>query len=116
MPRGVTFTYTLFVVPTRPPPRSTLFPYTTLFRSCAFGDMATSGPTSSYVIHVTATTHQADCGILHNTVSDDSTNLDAPHPPTSHITLHCPNLTLTKTADPGPFSAGDQVGFTVTVH
>ena len=83
--------------------------------SCTF---ATLDEGASKTIHVSGVTDAQDCGTLSNTAtvaadnegSDQTDNSD-----TATITVQCPNLTITKTADNASVNAGSDIGFTVTV-
>lgn len=84
--------------------------------SCNFGDLAS---TDSKTVHVSATTGAANCGTLTNTatvsVTNEATADTADNSSTASITVACPGLVLSKTADNGTVSAGDAVGFLITV-
>ena len=70
----------------------------------------------SETVHVTSGTDFASCATYTNTASATATNADPPKDATASVTVQCPSITFTKTADPkGPVSAGDPIGFTVTV-
>src|SRR5436190_15784135 len=83
--------------------------------TCTF---ATLDEGTSKTIHVSGVTDAQDCGTLSNTVtvaadnegSDQTDNSD-----TATITVNCPDLTITKTADRASVNAGSDVGFTVTL-
>jgi uncharacterized repeat protein (TIGR01451 family) len=83
--------------------------------SCTF---ATLDEGASKTIHVSGVTDAQDCGTLSNTAtvaadnegSDQTDNSD-----TATITVQCPNLTITKTADNASVNAGSDIGFTVTL-
>jgi uncharacterized repeat protein (TIGR01451 family) len=83
--------------------------------SCTF---ATLDEGASKTIHVSGVTDAQDCGTLSNTAtvaadnegSDQTDNSD-----TATITVNCPNLTITKTADNASVNAGSDIGFTVTL-
>jgi uncharacterized repeat protein (TIGR01451 family) len=84
--------------------------------SCAFGDLA---PGASRTILVSGATDAADCGVLENTATvaagneaqSDTTNNSS----TASISVNCASLSLSKTADAASVSAGDPIGFTITV-
>src|SRR5207253_767792 len=79
--------------------------------SCGPATVASGG---SVTVHVTSHTTSASCGTYDNTASFTSTNGGtASH--TATITVNCPDLTITKTADAASVSAGDDIGFTVTL-
>src|SRR5439155_21832284 len=63
-----TIPYTYFFILTRPPPRSTLFPYTTLFRSNSHPTYGFSDQKSTPVC----------CGELRIDLGVSDTNLDSP--------------------------------------
>ncbi|TMK36025.1 MAG: DUF11 domain-containing protein [Actinobacteria bacterium] len=83
--------------------------------SCTF---ATMDEGASKTIHVSGVTDVQDCGTLSNTAtvaadnegSDQTDNTD-----TATITVNCPDLTITKTADAASVNAGSDIGFTVTL-
>ena len=84
--------------------------------TCDFGDLA---PNATRTVHVSGETDASDCGELLNvaTVSasneaDDDASDNASE---ATITVQCPDLTVLKEADASPVSAGDEVGFTITV-
>jgi len=83
---------------------------------CAFGDMAES---ATAAVHIVGPTDQADCGTLTNTATvaadNQDANFGADDSATATVTVECPDLSITKVADKGSVSAGDQVGYTVTV-
>ncbi len=84
--------------------------------TCAFGDLPAG---SSRTVTVSGTTDPADCGVLTNTATVSSTNESsaalANNTSTARITVQCPDLVITKVADAGTVSAGQPIGFTVTV-
>src|SRR5438876_9123410 len=69
----------------RPPPRSTLFPYTTLFRS-PFGEFTgySLGERQREVVRVRAITHRRDAIFQDITVDRKSTRLNSSHPSISY--------------------------------
>src|SRR4051794_35687601 len=78
------------------------------------------GPTTlasgaSATVHVVATTTSANCADLSNTATAALGNGTAPPPANAHVVVQCPNLSIAKTADASPVSAGSQIGFNVTV-
>ena len=84
--------------------------------TCDFGDLA-SGATRT--IHVSGKTDAADCGTLHNTATVSATNESSDdlgnNTSSADITVNCPGISVTKTADDATVDAADQVGFTITV-
>jgi uncharacterized repeat protein (TIGR01451 family) len=65
-------------------------------------------------VHVTSHTTGDSCGTYDNTASFTSTN-GGTGSDTATITVNCPDVTITKTADAASVSAGDDIGFTVTL-
>ncbi len=84
--------------------------------SCDFGDLA-DGQTRT--VTVSGETDAADCGNVDNTAVVAATNEPAENTGNNEddasIVVECADITLTKTADDASVSAGDQIGFTVTV-
>src|SRR5439155_692357 len=74
---------------------------------------------ASVTFHVTSGTSLAGActtSTLTNTVTVTGTNIAvSPLQATASITVNCPNLTLTKTADNSPVNLGDTIGFTITL-
>ena len=73
-------------------------------------------------ITLTAPTSGADCAVIPNTATVDATNepnttqYTANNSDSASIDVLCGNVVIEKTADPaGPVSAGDDIGFDVTV-
>jgi uncharacterized repeat protein (TIGR01451 family) len=85
--------------------------------SCSFGDLA-SGATRT--IHVSGVTDAADCGVLSNTATVGATNepvsAQGNNSSTATITVQCPDISITKVAADDSVSAGDSVGFTISIH
>src|SRR5262249_22158011 len=79
--------------------------------NCSFGDMA---PEVSHSVHVTSATTSASCKEYPNTATASADNTKSVQA-TASTTVNCPNLTITKTADAPSVSAGDPIGFTITV-
>ena len=82
------------------------------------------GPTdlanlASHTVHVVATVPAAECGTFTNEATASADNEAATdltnNTDSDSLTVDCPDVELTKVADTGPFSAGDEIGFTVTV-
>ena len=84
--------------------------------SCDFGNLASG---ASRTIHVSGKTDAADCGTLHNTATVSATNESSDdlgnNTSSADITVDCPGISVTKTADDATVDAADQVGFTITV-
>ena len=89
---------------------------TTGVLSCDFGNLASG---ASRTIHVTGKTDAADCSTLHNTATVSATNESSDdlgnNTSSADITVDCPGISVTKTADDATVDAADQVGFTITV-
>src|SRR6185369_11890183 len=70
-------------------------------------------------VHVKATTSADNCGPVSNTASASATNEKSTdtgnNSATASVTVLCPDIKVEKTADAASVSAGDQIGFTVTV-
>ena len=74
----------------------------------------TLAPGASSSVHVVATTDSADCGTITNTATVTSSN-DGQDSSSATVEVNCAAIEVAKTADASSVSAGDQVGFTVTV-
>jgi uncharacterized repeat protein (TIGR01451 family) len=85
--------------------------------TCSFGDMA---PGASKSVTVSAVSAAANCGTLPNTVTVAATNeADGDkddNTSTATIQVNCGDIQITKTADASPVSAGDAIGFLISVH
>ena len=80
-------------------------------------DLATVNPQQSVgPIHVSATTTPANCGVVSNHASVTTTNGTGGESNVASVTVNCPDLTVSKTADAATVSAGDPIGFTITAH
>src|SRR5207237_281118 len=70
-------------------------------------------------VHVKATTAASNCGSVSNTASASATNEKstdtANNTATASVTVQCPDISTTKTADAATVSAGEQIGYTITV-
>ena len=84
--------------------------------TCSFGDLASG---ASAAVTISGTTDKSDCGVIPNTASVAASNESAAdaadNSDSAAITVNCAQITIAKTADTGTVSAGDQIGFTVTV-
>jgi uncharacterized repeat protein (TIGR01451 family) len=73
---------------------------------------------ASASVHVFGTTDAQDCGVLSNTAnvsaSNEAADSDGNNSATATVTVDCPQIVITKTADDGTVSAGDTIGFTIT--
>ena len=70
---------------------------------------------ADYTIHITAATSASECGIYDNTAKLTTTNANNPNPASAEEVCKPAHVTITKTADASPVSAGDKIGFTVEV-
>ncbi|HLM18901.1 MAG TPA: DUF11 domain-containing protein, partial [Acidimicrobiia bacterium] len=66
-------------------------------------------------VHVIAATDKEDCGTVDNTATVTTTN-DGSDTDSASVEILCGNVDLTKTADADSVSAGDEIGFTVTLQ
>lgn len=66
-------------------------------------------------VHITSSTAFASCATYSNTATVSLTNGVPPSPATAQVTVKCPKLVITKTADSATVTAGSQIGFTITV-
>src|SRR5439155_925359 len=72
------------------------------------------GSGKSFTLHVTATTSFAECTEYDNKATATSDNTPEAHD-SADITCNKPDLSIVKKADASPVSAGDDIGFTITV-
>ncbi|RNL80148.1 DUF11 domain-containing protein [Nocardioides marmorisolisilvae] len=72
------------------------------------------GPGSLPVIHISATTSPADCGTVKNKATITTTNGTGTDSDVATVTVLCPHLAISKTADDATVNVGSQIGFTVT--
>ena len=79
--------------------------------TCSFGDMAAS---ATKTVHITSSTTRLSCAVIDNTATADATNTD-PVSDGASVTVQCPNLSIRKVADSASVSAGDPIGYTITV-
>ena len=70
---------------------------------------------ASVHVHVTSPTTSATCGTVINWAAADSTNDGSPSVGPTSIAVNCPDLAITKVADAAWVSAGDTIGYTVTI-
>jgi uncharacterized repeat protein (TIGR01451 family) len=73
-----------------------------------------NGPGSLPVIHISSQTSTADCGVVKNKATASTTNGAGGDSNLATVTVQCPGLSLSKTADAASVNAGSQIGFTVT--
>jgi LPXTG-motif cell wall-anchored protein/uncharacterized repeat protein (TIGR01451 family) len=78
---------------------------------CTLGDM---GPGDSASVHIVSATTAASGGTYPNTATASADN-NSPVNATATIVVQPPALTITKTADAPQVTAGDKIGFTITV-
>lgn len=83
--------------------------------TCGSKDLA---PGASFSVHVVSdtdpTTEVCVSATLDNTAIADASN-DAPVQATARTAIQCPNIVVTKVADDASVSAGEQIGFQITV-
>jgi uncharacterized repeat protein (TIGR01451 family) len=76
-----------------------------------------AGTSSS--VHITATTSADNCGTVTNSASASATNEASDtltnNSASASVTVNCPDISVTKTADVSPISAGDTAAFTIVV-
>ncbi|MGK2949797.1 MAG: DUF7507 domain-containing protein, partial [Acidimicrobiales bacterium] len=74
---------------------------------------------AEYEITITGTTDAADCGLVTNPVSiaagNEPSSATGNNSDSSSVTVQCPDIDIEKTADDALVSAGDEVGFSITV-
>jgi uncharacterized repeat protein (TIGR01451 family) len=68
----------------------------------------------SFTVHVSADTSAADCGTYNNTATASAEGLP-PVQASASVTCQTAQLTITKTADAASVTAGNAIGFTITV-
>jgi uncharacterized repeat protein (TIGR01451 family) len=66
-------------------------------------------------VHITSPTTGDTCGTVSNSVSATSGNDGSPSVGPVPITVHCPSIGISKTADAASVKGGDQIGFVITV-
>ncbi len=71
-------------------------------------------PGASASVHIVSLTTGRSCGSLDNTASVSTLN-DGSGTASDSVTVTCPVLSITKTADAPSVSAGDPIGYTITV-
>ena len=69
----------------------------------------------SRTVHLTSPTTPASCTTIENTASVSTTN-DGSGSSTASVVVQCPNIEVAKEAVSEPMSAGDPVGFRVTIR
>lgn len=77
--------------------------------------IATLAPGASYTVHVTSGTVFASCTQYPNTATVTVGNESGTFTSQASITVQCPSLAITKTADATPVSTGTSIGFQVVV-
>ena len=78
---------------------------------CDFGTMA---PESSWSVRLVSPTTYETCSIVSNTAEITLSNGD-PVTSTDEVTVLCPDPVIMKIADQESVSAGDQIGFSITI-
>jgi uncharacterized repeat protein (TIGR01451 family) len=83
--------------------------------SCNFGTVIATG---SKTVHITSPTTSGSCGTVSNTATTAASNEANTANNSSgavDITVLCPDLSVSKTADAASVDAGDSIGYTITV-
>jgi len=84
--------------------------------TCDFTSLAESAVVT---LHIKGETKAANCGNLHNAVvvsaSNEVPDDQFPNAASADITVLCPTIVITKTADNATVSAGDGIGFVIEV-
>ena len=91
--------------------------WTLVGNSLTFGP-ATLDAGQSRTVRVERLSTPADCGTVDNTVTGFATNEPAssqPNTASDSVDVLCPDITVAKTADESPISAGEVASFTITV-
>ncbi|MGK2947794.1 MAG: SpaA isopeptide-forming pilin-related protein, partial [Acidimicrobiales bacterium] len=74
---------------------------------------------AEYEVTISGTTDAADCGLVTNPVSiaagNEPSSATGNNSDSSSVTVQCPDIDIEKTADDALVSAGDEVGFSITV-
>lgn len=85
--------------------------------TCSFGDLA---PGATRTVNLSGVTDAEDCRVLTNTAtvgaSNESTADQADNTGTGTVEVLCGNVTLEKVADDDVVSAGETIGYLITVH
>jgi len=71
-------------------------------------------PAATATVHITSTTTSASCGTVRN-VAHISTSNDGDAEAAAEIEVLCANISITKTAEKPLVSAGDPIGYEITV-
>jgi len=66
-------------------------------------------------VHIVSPTTAESCGLVHNTAHVATTNDGSATTTTARIAVLCAHIKITKVADESPVSAGDPIGYTITV-
>ncbi|HEY4753579.1 MAG TPA: hypothetical protein VIH37_09850, partial [Candidatus Limnocylindrales bacterium] len=86
--------------------------------SCSWASLA-AGPAHAITVHISGETTAAACGLVDNTVhvaaTNEPTGKQGNNDSHASVTVVCPPVSITKTADAASVSAGDQIGFVITV-
>ena len=70
---------------------------------------------ADYIVHITAMTSSTECGTYNNTATLTTTNANNPAPASASGSARSRRSSIVKTPDAAQVSAGDQIGFTMTV-
>ncbi len=98
-----------------PDPTKTTAPGCTMSSNSLSCTIGTLGAVSSVTVHVTSPTTKDSCGSVDNTATATATGVPATLAE-AVITVLCASVHITKVADAPSVSAGDPIGFTVTVN
>ena len=71
---------------------------------------------ADYKVHITATTSASECSTYDNQATLSASNAASAGPASAEEVCHPANIQIAKTADAAQVSAGDQIGFTLTVY
>ncbi len=71
---------------------------------------------ADYTMHVTAQTSAGECSVYDNSATLTASNAASAGPATAEELCHPANIHIVKAADASQVSAGDQIGFTLTVY
>ncbi|MBK9711344.1 MAG: DUF11 domain-containing protein [Kouleothrix sp.] len=84
--------------------------------SCTYGTLAAN---ESRTVTVSGQSSAADCGVVTNTATASASNEPSSalgdNVSTATVTVLCPNVTVSKTADSGTISAGEVAAFTIVL-
>ena len=76
-----------------------------------FGTLAAE---ATRTVHISSPTTAQSCATINNTATADASN-DDPVSDAGTVVVQCPNISVDKTPDAASVSAGETIGFTITV-